>query len=425
MPATALRRKVRTVRHRQHALLFLIVAVAIGGGGLLAAPAAAADDPGFEDATDTVTQSEVATIDVGVAAGEQATLTIESASSPFAVESTIADTDGDGTVQVRLDTAAVAPDAAEPLLTAADGGAVRNVTVENRPRAWALPADSYRLNVENETGTTGIATLLVEPQIALDGADGGLELNATADQKISGQAALEPGETLELRLQSTGSSAYLVTERATVRHDHSFAAFVDLGHVPGDSSFELYVRHNGSRKASAEGYVVATDTPDQEQRDANQSGPIELAYEGDRIELASAPNRTLRGTADLEAGTELSVRLRSTGGSPFLRTDRATVGDDGGFEASFNMSDIRPETEFTVVVRTMDDTDRSTRAPGVVIEPSESNDGSNMDIDDGSGSSPAALLGGVSGSIGGFIGIGAAAVLAIAGIAYMLRLDPQ
>lgn len=423
MPETALRRASRTVRHRRYELLLFAVAVALGFGSLLAVPAAAAEAPEFDDATATVTQSDVATIDVDVGEGGQATLTIEPDSSGFAVESTIEDTDGDGTVPVRLDTTAVAPDADDPLLTAADGGAVRNVTVEDRPRTWALPADNYDLNVRNDAGETDVAVLVVQPQIALDGADEGITLNATSNQTITGRAALDPGETLEIRIQSSGSSAYLVTDRAAVRDDRTFAASVDLSHVPGGSDFELRVRHDGARKASAEGHVAASDAADSRNgTDADRSGPIALEYGGDRIELASAPNRTVRGTADLAAGTELEVRLRSSGGSPFLQTDRATVDAEGDFAATFNMSEIRPGAEFTVVVRPTDGTDRSVRAPGVVVQPEDPDGSAPVDIDDGTDPGGTGLTSGLSGALGA---LGAAAVLAIVGIVYMLGLGRQ
>jgi hypothetical protein len=428
MPDSALQRTSQTRWYRQHELLWLAVVVAIGIGSLLTVPAAAAESPEFDDETATVTQSNVETMNVSVAPGGQATLTIESDSGDFAVESTIVDTDGDGTVPVRIDTAAVAPNADDPLLTAADGGEVRNVTVENRPHAWALPADSYHLDVTNDAGETGIATLVVEPQIVLDGADEGLNLTATANQTISGQAAIDPGETLKLRLRSSGATAYLIAAEATVRDDHSFVASVDLSHVPDNSSFEIDVRHNGSQKASAEGHVIVGDdsTDDQAQRDTDRSGPIALEYEGDRIELASAANRTVRGTSDLEDGTELDIRLRSSGGSPFLQNNRATVDSDGSFATTFNMSEIRPGTEFTVTVTAVNDTDRSTSAPGVVVQPDDSTDGSNsMDIDEEGSSDRAELISGLPGSISSIVAIGTAASLAMVGIVYMVGLDQK
>lgn len=75
-----------------------------------------------------------------------------------------------------------------------------------------------------------------------------------------------------------------------------------------------------------------------------------FVYDGERLTLEPALDQVVRGETDLERGTELSVRLRSTGENPFLRSATATVDDDGAFEATFDMSDVPSGTTFEVVV---------------------------------------------------------------------------
>ena len=75
-----------------------------------------------------------------------------------------------------------------------------------------------------------------------------------------------------------------------------------------------------------------------------------LVYDGERLTVESAPEQTIHGETDLDAGTELAVRLRSTGENPFLTSTTATVDDDGAFEATVDTSHVRPGTTFEVVV---------------------------------------------------------------------------
>lgn len=76
-----------------------------------------------------------------------------------------------------------------------------------------------------------------------------------------------------------------------------------------------------------------------------------FVYDGERLTVEPAPEQSIRGETDLDEGTELSVRLRSSGENPFLKSTTATVGDDGAFEATFDMTDVDPGTTFEVVVQ--------------------------------------------------------------------------
>lgn len=75
-----------------------------------------------------------------------------------------------------------------------------------------------------------------------------------------------------------------------------------------------------------------------------------FVHDGERLTLEPAPEQTVRGETDLESGTELSVRLRSTGENPFLMSATATVDDDGAFEATFDLSDAPSGAAFEIVV---------------------------------------------------------------------------
>ena len=76
-----------------------------------------------------------------------------------------------------------------------------------------------------------------------------------------------------------------------------------------------------------------------------------FTYDGERLTLEPAPEQSIRGETDLDADTELSVRLRSSGENPFLKSATATVEDDGAFEATFDMTGVEDGTTFDVVVQ--------------------------------------------------------------------------
>lgn len=76
-----------------------------------------------------------------------------------------------------------------------------------------------------------------------------------------------------------------------------------------------------------------------------------LVYAGERLTLDPAPGQPIRGETDLDAGTELSVRLRSSGENPFLQSATTTVDDDGAIEATFDLTDVEEGTTFDVVVQ--------------------------------------------------------------------------
>lgn len=82
---------------------------------------------------------------------------------------------------------------------------------------------------------------------------------------------------------------------------------------------------------------------------AAQDAAIEIQYEGEVLALEPAPNQTIQGTSTLEPGTEVAVRLQSTGDSPFIKSTRTTVSQDGSWSVSFDLSGIDPTTIRVIV----------------------------------------------------------------------------
>lgn len=74
--------------------------------------------------------------------------------------------------------------------------------------------------------------------------------------------------------------------------------------------------------------------------------------DGEELALKAHPNSTVTGTIDAPAGTEVTVRLQSSGDSPYLKSNTATVEADGRFEAEFDLSHVESEHQATLVVVT-------------------------------------------------------------------------
>lgn len=74
--------------------------------------------------------------------------------------------------------------------------------------------------------------------------------------------------------------------------------------------------------------------------------------DGEALELKAHPNATVTGTIDVPAGTEATVRLQSSGDSPYLKSNTATVDEDGRFDVEFDLGHVESEHEATVVVVT-------------------------------------------------------------------------
>lgn len=135
---------------------------------------------------------------------------------------------------------------------------------------------------------------------------------------------------------------------------------------PGGTTRQRMVSDTLSRRVSLCFVVVLASVVSVSAAAVAQEYPAELD-EDNRIE--AAPNQTLVGTADLEAGTEISVRLTASGGNPFLKQRQTTVGTNGTFEARFDLSGLEPGTEYTATVYSTDSDQLSGPLSGRLAEP--------------------------------------------------------
>ncbi|MEF8915672.1 BGTF surface domain-containing protein [Natronomonas sp.] len=86
------------------------------------------------------------------------------------------------------------------------------------------------------------------------------------------------------------------------------------------------------------------------------------------LHLEAAGNQTVTGTSTLDAGTEVTVRIRSSGENPFLMQRQVAIREDGTFAATFDLSSVPPGSEYTAVV-VGDDGELSEPVSGTIREP--------------------------------------------------------
>jgi hypothetical protein len=92
-------------------------------------------------------------------------------------------------------------------------------------------------------------------------------------------------------------------------------------------------------------YSTPISAPDQTEiyTNTSQNGRPALFVPPTQMRIAGATPR--------DAGTELTVQARSTGGSnPFLRTAYSTVDGDNLFYFEFDLSDLPPRVNFDIIV---------------------------------------------------------------------------
>ncbi|MFB6173301.1 MAG: BGTF surface domain-containing protein [Halobacteriales archaeon] len=84
-----------------------------------------------------------------------------------------------------------------------------------------------------------------------------LTLPAAPNATVAGTTDLAPGTTLTVRLTSTGaSSPFLLSTTATVTDSGRFEATFNTSAIGSGAAFEVTVRHDGDRVATADGAVA-------------------------------------------------------------------------------------------------------------------------------------------------------------------------
>lgn len=101
--------------------------------------------------------------------------------------------------------------------------------------------------------------------------------------------------------------------------------------------------------------AVAGTTTAQPSENTTES-PGSFTYDGDTLLVANASGATISGETSLDTGTEVTVRIRSSSGSSaqFLKTDTATVAENGTFSATFDFHGVPGNTSIVASATSAD-----------------------------------------------------------------------
>ena len=195
--------------------------------------------------------------------------------------------------------------------------------------------------------------------------DGGLVLETAEDQVVRAETTLDPGTTLVVRLKSDDSAhPFLHSTETEVREDGTVRATFDLSAVEGPGTFDVTVRRGDEALLRTTGRLEAVGNDDEVPSDANEAneanddspgeddGPYTafVTADGGNVTLRATEGQVVRGETALPTGTDLTVRLRSSGENPFLKTAGTTVESDGTFRATFDASGFEAGTTFEAAV---------------------------------------------------------------------------
>ncbi|WP_241430791.1 BGTF surface domain-containing protein [Haloferax elongans] len=102
-----------------------------------------------------------------------------------------------------------------------------------------------------------------------------------------------------------------------------------------------------------------------------QDDSVSIVSDGEQVTVTPNDDAAIKGTSNLSADENLSVRVRASGDTEpaFLKTTEVSVGEEGNFTATFDFSDIPANSTFTVTVA--DDSGTLAEADGVVEKQAE------------------------------------------------------
>lgn len=115
------------------------------------------------------------------------------------------------------------------------------------------------------------------------------------------------------------------------------------GTVPvGEYPIDVYAGHGVGGEPTDVGTLVVNE--------ATPPPNATIDRDGSALSLHPRDGQIVRGTADLDAGRNVTVRLRSSDGTQFLKTRTVPVDADGGFEATFDLGGVETPANATATV---------------------------------------------------------------------------
>ena len=207
-----------------------------------------------------------------------------------------------------------------------------------------------------------VATVLLrlegteEATVRIGGSDVGFDVAATVtdgngDGAVPLEFHTEPVGTMRTRLVATDEADGAA--EASAGPD---------GTLPADDyPIAVYVGHGAEGEPDAIGTLVVDE--------AGASPNASVQHDGSALTLHPTGGQVVEGTTDLEPGRNVTVRLRSSGANPFLKSRRVSVDEDGGFSAAFDLGAVEPPANATATLGL--EGERLAEAPVEVVEAQE------------------------------------------------------
>lgn len=357
---------------------------------------------------------DVATVNVSMDNTETGTVFVGSQDINYLVELNIEDGDDDGTVEFDVNSWKAwngnSGQVESGAYTAVDGDdSVSLVATHVEPETERIQPALYDLNVtvdgtEEDVGAlqfndreTGDATVGTAPKAAnlADDVEASDVHNATTSTSKTAK-----GDFVSLKVQATGVYGYLtsmndisIAPSKSGSHNNGLHLQInestDKPNVMGDrlgdgdglekgdvklvtdadeEHFHLIVDNTSKLEAGTTynvSFAVDQHSPyvdkkaDTEwantsftitERSAEFDAQAETDEGDPLIVVHSRSGETLSGTTTVAPGTEITVRARATGESPFLFNRQVTVQNDRTFEAQFDFSNVQPGQEFEAIL---------------------------------------------------------------------------
>lgn len=181
--------------------------------------------------------------------------------------------------------------------------------------------------------------------------DGTLTVNEPASNyEIRGHVGDPFVTQLDVRVTDSDSS-FSASRTVDVGEDNTFTATFDLSSLPADT--EVSVEVGGIPRSIDELVVTEASGDHSVLASVEPSANVTIRRPGEAVLVHAAPNQTIRGTTNLQPGTELVVTAENSQinePNDFSLTETVTVGEDGSFAATPNFSEAKFGANFTVTV---------------------------------------------------------------------------
>ncbi|WP_157971713.1 DUF7827 domain-containing protein [Halorussus litoreus] len=338
-------------------------------------------------------RGDVVRFDVTFDGTDTATVDLGSQDVGYHARFTVVDENGDGEATVEFDTYRAGQAENAPGISVAGEDSLSGAELVTDPIPGRLDAAAYSIEVsvgatrtavgavqlsERETG--GMAVWTAPESVSVGNTDEIAE-SATQDDGVAYQ------DWAIVQVEASGLYAYLQNRsdlnNETTGLSMSLTRFGEINvpreQVPLDrgelivdeanDQFFFVIPTNGlDEGASYQAQFNVTDAnPYVEEGQGTSLSANFSVVERDvsfqePIEVPASSDATISGSSSVAPGTDLEIEVSNTQDSPFLRRATATVGEDGSWEASFDLSEVEPGTNFTVDVA-----EPEANATGVVV----------------------------------------------------------